>query len=143
LYSSAHHARLELQERLNADPALRNIAVLGVDPGAMPTDICRRDGFFVRVIAMKLLMPILNPISVYLWPNGFLRTTTKSASDVLRAALDTENLGDQPKGYYLNGTDPWPTSKEAQDNKKREALWKDSIAFANVTERDTVLVELS
>lgn len=134
-------ARRELQKRLNADPALSNIAVLGVDPGAMPTDICRRDAFFVRVVAMKILMPILNPICVMLWPNGFLRTTTKSASDVVRAAFDADDLGDRPKDVYLNGTDVWPTSKEVNDEKKREMLWKDSLRYANIEEGETVLVQ--
>lgn len=132
-------SRIELQKKLNLDPSLSNISVLGVDPGAMPTDICRREGFFIRVVAMKIIMPILNPISLYFQPNGFLRTPRKSAGDVLRAAFDTATLGERPKGIYLNGTDPWPTSKEAQDEKKREDLWRDSLVLANVTKEDTAL----
>jgi hypothetical protein len=109
----------------------------------MPTDICRRDGFFVRVMVMKVIMPILNPLLVYIWPNGFMRTAAKSGSDVLRAAFDTETLGNHPKDVYLNGTDPWPTSKEARDEKKREALWRDSLRFANVVQGETALVNWS
>lgn len=109
----------------------------------MPTDICRRDAFFVRVMMMKVLMPIMNPICVYFWPNGFLRTPAKSGSDALRAAFDTATLGDQPKGLYLNGTDPWPPGKEAKSDENRVALWKDSVEYAGITAKDTKLVNWS
>lgn len=119
---------------------LSNVAVLGLDPGAMPTDICRRDvSFFIRVISMKILMPILNPVAVYLWPNGLLRTTTKSASDALYAALDTTTLGDHPKGVYLNGTSSSAPSKAVENDQNRELLWRDSIRYAKVIEGDTSL----
>lgn len=131
--------RLELQDRINQDPKLAGISVLGLDPGAMPTDICRRDNFFVRVVVMKIIMPILNPIFVYFWPNGFLRTTAKSATDALYAAFDTETLGERPKGIYLNGTSPWPPSKEARDKNKRRALWNDSVAYSGIVEGDTTI----
>lgn len=85
-------------------------------------------------------MPILCPIFMWLWPNGFMRSSTKSGRDLLRAAFDTKTLGDQPKAAYLNGTDPWPISKEAKDEKKRAMLWRDSISYANVIDGDTVLV---
>jgi hypothetical protein len=90
---------------------------------------------------MKVIFPIINPIFVALWPNGFLRTPAKSATGVLRAAFDTETLGDRPKDLYFNGTEHWPTSKEAKDEKNREALWKDSLLSANIVEGDTVLVQ--
>jgi hypothetical protein len=116
---------------INMDPSLSNIAVMGFDPRAMGTDICRHDAFFTRVVTMKVIMPMLSPILVWLWPNGFLCTPAKSASGVLRVAFDMETLGDQPKAVHLNGTDPRLISKEAKDEKKRAALWKDSISYAN------------
>jgi hypothetical protein len=39
---------------------------------------------------MKVIFPIIYLIFVALWPNGFLRTPAKSATDVLRAAFDTK-----------------------------------------------------
>ena len=105
----------------------------------MPTDICRRDGFVVRFIVMKIVFPLLNPLCVYFWPNGFLRTAAKSASDVLRAAFDTKTLGQYPKDVYLNGSDPWPTGKEARNDENRLALWKDSVVFAGLVDGETVL----
>ncbi|KAH8881860.1 NAD(P)-binding protein [Thozetella sp. PMI_491] len=146
-YGAAHLCEVmfmhELQKRLSADPALSNIAVLGLDPGAMATDICRRHPFMIRVFAMKILMPMMGSIMVRFSPNGFMRTPYKSASDVLRAAFDTETLGEKPKGIYLNGSDVWATSEESRDEAKREALWKDSIRFAKITEGETVLKQWS
>ncbi|KAI9155029.1 Short-chain dehydrogenase iccH [Paramyrothecium foliicola] len=142
-YGAAHLCEVmlmhELQNRLDKDPKLSNISVLGLDPGAMPTDICRRDNFFVRVMVMKVIMPVLNPVCSYFWPNGFLWTTTKSGADVLYAAFDTKTLGDSPKKVYLNGTDPWPISKEARDDGNRQALWRDSVEYLSMTKRDTAL----
>ena len=64
-------------------------------------------------------MPILNLIPLYFSPNGLLRTTTKSANDMLYAALDTATLGDRPKEVYLNGIEPCSPSKEVENSDSR------------------------
>ncbi|KAH9903912.1 hypothetical protein F4778DRAFT_71996 [Xylariomycetidae sp. FL2044] len=142
-YGAAHLLEVmfmrELQKRLNSDPVLSKISVLGLDPGAMPTDICRRDSFATRVLVMKVLMPLINPICVYFWPNGTFRTPAKSGKDALRAAFDTETLGEYPKDVYLNGSDAWKPSKESDNESKREELWRDSVALANIVEGETAL----
>lgn len=89
---------------------------------------------------MKVIMPLFAPISDMTQTNGFLRTTSKSASDALRLAFDTETLGEHPKDVFVNGTEPWPVSKEAQNEKNLETLWKDSLAYAKVEEGETALV---
>jgi len=106
----------------------------------MSSDITRHEGWLIRVFAMKIMLPILSPITTYFSPNGMLRTTTKSASDLLRAAFDTKELGEYPKGKYMNGTDDtWPISKEALNEKNREMVWRDSLEYAKVVQGDTVL----
>lgn len=124
---------------MDSDPALSNISILGVDPGGMPSGIARRGNFLFTVV-LRYLLPLLATIMTALSPNGSLRTTTKSANDVVRAAFDTEALGERPKDLYLNGTDPLETSVEARDPNKREALWRDSVGYAGLKAEETALV---
>jgi hypothetical protein len=130
--------RHELQARLNNGSVLSNITVLGVDPGAMVTGLARRGSLIASVIT-RCIFPLLAPLFVWLWPNGYLRTPKKSASDVMRAALDTETLGERPKDVYLNGTDPWPTSQESKQQDKRTLLWQECILYASVDKDETAL----
>lgn len=69
-----------------------------------------------------------------------MRTTSKSASDVLRAAFDTQTLGERPKEMYLNGSAPFQTSVEARDPEKQAMLWRDSIKYAGLRAEETALV---
>ena len=89
--------RYELQERLDQDPALSKISVLGVDPGAMGTGLLRNSSWFLRNVAMKGVSMVVAQIATKLQPNGMLRTTSKSAADVLRAAFDTDALGEHQR----------------------------------------------
>jgi hypothetical protein len=131
----------ELQKRLNRDPVLSNISILGVDPGGMPSGLTRRGNLFLAVMN-KAVVPVAAQLSVKLSPNGPLRTTKKSAADVLRAALDTKELGERPKNLYLNGTDAWEASAEARDATKQEQLWKASVKYTNLQAKETALVNL-
>lgn len=49
----------ELQSRLDRDPALANLCILGVDPGAMATSLQRRAPWVIRVLLSQLLLPII------------------------------------------------------------------------------------
>jgi hypothetical protein len=131
-------SRHELQERLNIDPLLSNIAVLGVDPGTMGGALARRGSLVIRFVT-TVVYPLLAPLLVWLWPNGLVRTATKSAGDVMYAALDTKTLREQPKDVYLNGREPWSTSKESKQKEQRKQLWEDSIKYAGVVESETIL----
>jgi len=128
-----------LQQRLNQDSSLSNISVLAVDPGAMATSITKRGGWLMRVLLMRILMPLLTPTAMWLDPNGMLRSPAKSAGDVLRAAFDTEALGEHPKELYLDGSQISLSSAEAREPKKREMLWKDSVVLSKLDEKETVL----
>ncbi|ROV92427.1 hypothetical protein VPNG_09606 [Cytospora leucostoma] len=127
----------ELQRRLDRDPALSNISVLGVDPGAMSTGMPRLASWFIRVLLFQIIFPIV----AYLAPNGPIRTTQKSASHVLQAAFDSgPALGEFPKDRYLDGTEPRETSAESRDPQKRDLVWKTSVHLAQLKEGETALV---
>lgn len=127
----------ELQRRLDRDPALSNISILGVDPGTMMTGITRHAPWVIRV----LLFQIIYPIIAWLMPNGPVRATRKSASDVLRAAFDSDAvLGQFPKDLYFDGTEPMETSAESKDAQKRDLVWKASVRYADLKQGETVLV---
>lgn len=128
----------ELQRRIDRDPALKNICILGVDPGTMLTGMHRDAPWLLRVLVFQIIYPII----LMLFPNGPVRSTQKSASHVLQAGFGSDPvLGQFPKSVYLNGTEPLETSAESRDVRKRDLVWKESIRYANLKEGETVLVD--
>ena len=129
----------ELQERLDKDPLLSNICVLGVDPGWMATGIARQHPqyFFVRTI-MVWVAALLS----WLKPSGMFRTPTRSAGDVITAMLGHPVAGGmKPKGIYFKGSKPTEVSAEARDREKRHMAWRDSASYAKLKENDTILAD--
>lgn len=127
----------ELQHRLDQDPNLNSISVLGVDPGTMSTGLQRHAPWFIRVFVFQLLYPLLAWIS----PPGPARSTEQSASDVLQAAFDSNDvLGEFPKDAYLNGTNVFETSVESRDVTKRRLVWEKSVEFTGLKE-DKIVTE--
>jgi hypothetical protein len=110
---------VELQRRLDSDPKLSGISVLGVDPGIMPTKITTGTlSWFVRSLVF-----IVAQIAGRLSPNGTLRLPHKSAGDVLAAAMETgPPFGERPKGLYFNGSEPKEVSSEARDSEKTASV---------------------
>ncbi|KAI1633646.1 putative short-chain dehydrogenase [Biscogniauxia mediterranea] len=129
----------ELQRRIDADPVLKNISVLGIDPGSTPTYLVRRGDW--RIVGLwTFIMPWLVVILTWLWPNGTNRTVTKSSRDILAAAFDSNPvLGEQPKGLYLNGEERREMAAEARDPRKRDILWKDTLKYTRLNEKETIL----
>ncbi|GAP83865.1 putative short-chain protein [Rosellinia necatrix] len=128
----------ELSKRIAADPELSSIAALAVDPGAMPTGLARRTTSRLLRAAGAVAGPLMAVVSK-LAPGGSYRTTAQSAADLVRAAFDTDALGDRPNGVYLNGAAAADVGPEARDPAKCERLWTDSLRFAQVGEGDTAL----
>lgn len=126
-----------LQGRLNQDPALNKICVLGVDPGTMSTGLQRHASFFIRVVLFGVILPL-----VAWWnPDGGVRTPERSAGDVVRAAFDNgPGLGEEPKDVYLDGTTPLETGVESRDAQKRDWVWKESVRLAGLKEGNTTLI---
>ncbi|KAI1074431.1 hypothetical protein F5B20DRAFT_596146 [Whalleya microplaca] len=132
----------ELQRRLNADPKLKNISVLGVDPGTVPTGIGCHSPWFIRVLMFQVIFPAIAALQAWLYPKGnnSIRTADKSAGDILAAAFDNNPLlGEHPKGLYFDGSELAETSAESKDPKKREMLWKDSVRYTKLQRAETVL----
>ena len=85
-------------------------------------------------------MPWLVVILTWLWPNGTNRTVTKSSADILAAAFDSNpTLGERPKGLYLNGEERREMAAEARDPQKRVILWKDTLKYTRLHEKETIL----
>ncbi|KAI1119383.1 putative short-chain dehydrogenase [Nemania sp. NC0429] len=129
----------ELQRRLDQDPQLSNISVLEVDPGTMSTGgtgIARNATWFIRVILFGIIFPLIVKLS----PNGAVRTPERSATDVLAAAFESgEALGEHPKAKHFDGRTPLDPSAESKDPKKRDLVWKASLAYTNFEEGETIL----
>ncbi|KAI2626817.1 putative short-chain dehydrogenase [Xylaria nigripes] len=129
---------IELQRRLNKDPDLSHISILGVNPGTMPTNITTGEhGWLLRTI-MTFVMHVM----AWKNPNGLMRTARKSSADVLAAAISVDPpIGTAPKALYLNGSEPKAVSVEAQDDEKRAAVWKASVRYAQLKDGETVLAD--
>ncbi|KAI0386308.1 putative short-chain dehydrogenase [Hypomontagnella monticulosa] len=123
----------ELQRRLDRDPVLKNVSVLGVDPGTMTTGLQRHASWFIRVLIFQIIYPII----AWLMPNGLVRTTKKSASQVLDAAFESST--EFPKGLYYFDNKLFDTSAESRDIQKRDLVWKESIKYAHLEQGETIL----
>ncbi|KAK2873222.1 hypothetical protein FQN49_002509 [Arthroderma sp. PD_2] len=136
------YPRHELQLRLDRDPGLASIRILGLDPGGMPSDILRRASFMQRVVVNKIAGNLLAPIMTWLSPNGILRTPAKSANDGLSAVFgDVATLSSSPRPLYLNGSEVTTPSKDATDPRNAALLWGRSLAYAAVKEGETSLAD--
>ncbi|KAI5919910.1 putative short-chain dehydrogenase [Camillea tinctor] len=126
----------ELQKRLDADPALSRICVLGVDPGTMISGLQRLASWGIRVLLFKIIYPIV----LWLNPNGPVRPTSRSAGDTLEAAFGVVGEGGEPpKDKYFDGRTPLETSVESRDAAKRELVWRETVKLAGLKEGETVL----
>ncbi|KAH7304301.1 putative short-chain dehydrogenase [Stachybotrys elegans] len=126
----------ELQRRLDTDPKLSGISVLGIDPGMMPTKITTRG---MSTVLRTIFMCVIQ-VSSRISPNGTFRQPSKSATDVIRAAFgNCPPIGEYPKGIYLNGNELKEPSEESKDRENRSAVWKTSIKYAQLTKHDVML----
>ncbi|KAI1501963.1 putative short-chain dehydrogenase [Biscogniauxia marginata] len=121
------------------NPVLKGISVLGIDPGSTPTYLIRRGDW--RIVGFwTLIMPWLVVILTWLWPNGANRTVTKSSADIVAAAFDSNpTLGERPKGLYLNGEERMEMAAEARDPRKRDIVWKDTLKYTRLDEKEIIL----
>ncbi|KAM4059743.1 short chain dehydrogenase [Hirsutella rhossiliensis] len=131
----------ELAARLARDPKLSSIAVIGLDPGGMGSDILRRGSFFRRFITMKVTVPLLAAVLVRLSPNAAVRPMWKSAADVVRACFEIKAPPSGAGALYLNGTEELETARDARDADKRRALWRYGLEAAGIGAEDTALAD--
>lgn len=78
-------------------------------------------------------MPLLAPLMAWLQPNGPLRTLKLGAADVIAGAFQG------PKGGYFYGPRVEEMTVEAQDVKKRERLWVETVGYTGLKEGETSL----
>ncbi|KAH7351327.1 hypothetical protein BKA65DRAFT_255925 [Rhexocercosporidium sp. MPI-PUGE-AT-0058] len=128
-----------LQRRLDSSPTLFKVSIFSLDPGGMGGAELTKRGSAASKFLWTYIMPAIQSWAVYFWPNGFLRTNDKSASDVLRACFDTEVVGRYPKGVFMNGGQIGMASWEARDEGKQGILWDGSVMLVGLGEGDTVL----
>lgn len=126
----------ELQRRLDTDPVLKRISIVGFDPGSMSTGIVRRDVWASRIMMFRIIVPIFGWILAFFIPNPIFRTIRKSSADLLAAAFESDP---RLRGKYLNGTELKEVQPEAADVKKRTMVWRDSIKYTQLTGTDTLL----
>ncbi|KAH3913426.1 hypothetical protein HBI56_083670 [Parastagonospora nodorum] len=114
----------ELQCRLNSVPNLNKVSILDVDTGVMPITITVGTLNWLVRFVFYIVARVASVVS----PNGLLRSTQKSAGDILVAALDTTSpTGQRPKSLYLNGSALREMSSGAMDAKKRASVWRASL----------------
>lgn len=135
--SSTNGSRHELASRLARDPELSHVSVVGLDPGAMGSDLTRRGGFLMTTVGVRWLLPLMAPIAVKFNPNGLFRPLWKSAGDAVRLCFEVE----VPAGklLYLNGTDELDTGRESKNVANRNALWAYGLEAAQIKQGDTIL----
>ncbi|KAK0710022.1 hypothetical protein B0T26DRAFT_653162 [Lasiosphaeria miniovina] len=130
---------LELQKRLDADPALSSLSVVGIDPGSMATGIVRRGDWFTRTVLFPVVVPALAPVMAWSGnPTPTFRSVSRSADDLLSAAFDSDPA--RLRGRYLDGSQLKDVSPEAADEAKRAVVWRDSVKYTHLTSGDTMLV---
>ncbi|KAI0903203.1 putative short-chain dehydrogenase [Ustulina deusta] len=126
----------ELQSRMDRDPVLNNVCILGVDPGTMTTGLQRHASWVVRVLVFQIIYPII----AFFTPNGLVRSTHKSATQVLNAAFDSGSGPTTfPKDRYYFDEKPFQTSEESRDVHKRGLVWKESVKYARLKGDETIL----
>ena len=130
--------RYELQRRLDIDPELSNISVLGLDPGWTAATTIFRE----QITAVRIFMSIMQyvaPILCKVLANPLFRTPSKNGKDMLRACFDKKTFGEYPKAAYIDGCVMSHTPEWANDEAKQKELWKGSLELAKVKEGETVL----
>lgn len=130
--------RYELQRRLDADPELSNISVLGLDPGWVGATGIFRDhspGIKIFMGIMRIFAAVLALIS----SNPLLRTPSRVGKDMLRVCFDKKAFGEYPKALYVNGSVLSVTPEYANDEAKQKELWEGSLKLAKIRGGDTVL----
>ena len=117
------------------------MAVVGVDPGAMSSGLLRRDTRWQMRLTTRVALPMAAALAGWTGDgNGKMRTTSRSAADVVRAALE---MAKPPGGelLYLDGSRERTTAEAARDAAKRRELWEYGLEVAGVGEGDTVLAD--
>jgi hypothetical protein len=91
------------------------------------------------VVIGALVLRIVAFIAVLIKPNGAFRTTTKSARDVVEAAVGMCQSSEPGEALYLSGSEVTQPGLEAKDAQKAAWLWNSSLNFAGLQHGETML----
>ncbi|KAH7364868.1 hypothetical protein BKA65DRAFT_145272 [Rhexocercosporidium sp. MPI-PUGE-AT-0058] len=128
----------ELQRRLDADPALSNISVLGHDPGWIGDTAIVRNAD----ATIKFTFKVLKLLALITWmfsSNPMIRTREMNGGFLLALCFDREKFGEFPKALYIDGGVLYKTVPEANDEGFQRELWVKSLGFSGVKEGETIL----
>ena len=129
--------RYELQNRLNKDPELSKISILAMEPGAVGgTGLFQAHTFPVWMwFILRYIAPIIQVITTWFMPNGFMRTPQQAGKDLVFAGW-TEGL---TGATYLDGHVVRNSSPETHDVAKQGKLWEGSLKLVGINEGETEL----
>jgi len=107
----------------------------------VPTGISRHIDVWLFRMVWKYILPLVAFVLVRVWPNGSIRTVSKSARDIVNAALSDgpEPLSARPKGLYLDGARVGFRNCEARDERKGAMVWRDTLGYVGLREGETGL----
>ncbi|KAK0108672.1 hypothetical protein ONS95_003464 [Cadophora gregata] len=128
----------ELQRRINTDPSLSNISIIGHDPGWIGATNLTRNGD----PTVKISFACIKFVARFAWifsSNPMLRTPERNGGYLLTLCFDRTKFGEFPKALYVDGGVLYKTVPEANDEGLQKRLWKESLGFVGVKEGETVL----
>lgn len=84
------------------------------------------------------MFKIVYPLILYLHPNGPVRSTSRSASNILAVAFGSD-AGEYPKDMYFSGVEPLETSTESRDVQKYNLVWIGTVKLTSLKQEETIL----
>jgi hypothetical protein len=126
-----------LQNRLDEDPALSQIAILAMDPGAVGgTGLFQSHTFPLWAwIILKYILPIIQAIAVIFLPDGPMRTPQQVGKDLMIAGYNDDLKG----ATYLDGQAVSESGPETHDKVKQGKLWEGSVKLVGIKQDETAL----
>lgn len=121
-----------LQRRLDSSAEYAGISTLLLNPGGMGGAELTKRGTRLKRFMWTYIFPVVQEIAVWWWPNGALRTSWKSAGDLLDLVV-RDAVG---KGEYWEGSVRGKSSAESRDLEKQDMLWRESLKLVGLTQEE-------
>jgi len=126
----------DLNERLVADPKLKNITATCMDPGGLVgsrAHVEQKAVVRTMLAGVNMLMPLLRHVT------SAVRTTADAGRDLATVSVASEFQG--KRGYYVGLKENSP-AQTSLDPKERKRLWDACWKWAAISEGETVLKSL-
>ncbi|KAF7594714.1 hypothetical protein BBP40_008607 [Aspergillus hancockii] len=125
-----------LNRYLEADPALKHITAIAVNPGKLADSRALRVNTpaLLTFMSMFIIRPFLFLLRRLVDPT--MRTSAEAAADIVGFATNTASPGE--RGYFtLSKKDA--SSPDSLNEKKQQELWRTSLEWARITKENTAL----